>query len=68
MSEEKLTLKEAAAELRVTPRTLREMCAAGRIGFTRLGRRHWLFTQADIDAFIQRNSYRPKPVYGKSKN
>jgi excisionase family DNA binding protein len=70
MSEEKLTLKEAAAELRMTTRALRDLCKAGRIGFVRAGRRHWLFTRKDIDEFLERNTYRPKTVYekpGKSK-
>jgi len=63
MHEEKLTLKEAAAELRMSPRLLRDMCTAGRIGFIRVGRRHWLFTRANIDEFIQRNSFRAKTVF-----
>ena len=65
MSEEKLTLAEAAKELRLSTRVLREMCAAGRIGFVRLGKRHWLFTRRNIAEFLERNSFQAKTVYGK---
>ena len=70
MNEEKLTLKEAANELRMTTRALRDLCKAGRIGFTRVARRHWLFTRKEIEEFLERNTYRPKTVFekfGKSK-
>jgi excisionase family DNA binding protein len=70
MSEEKLTLKEAASELRMSPRALRDICKAGRIGYVRAGHRHWLFTRSDINSFLERNTFRPKTVFekpGKSK-
>ena len=63
MSEEKLTLIEAAKELRIRPRALRDMCKAGRIGFVRAGHRHWLFTRSDINSFLERNTFRPKEVF-----
>jgi excisionase family DNA binding protein len=65
MPEVRLTIKEAASELRITTRALREMCAAGRIGFTRIGKRHWLFSRKDINEFLERNRFAPKTVYGK---
>jgi len=44
-----VTLPEAAKELRMSPRALRDLCKAGRIGFVRAGHRNWLFTRA-VDA------------------
>jgi len=63
VNEQKLTLPEAAHELRVSRRALREMCAAGRIGFIRTARRHWLFTRKDIDEFLERNRLKAKSVF-----
>ena len=65
--EDKLTLREVAAELRITPRGLREMCNRGRIGFVRAGHRTWLFTRKDIDDFLARNRYQPKTVFDNLK-
>jgi excisionase family DNA binding protein len=65
MREEKLTLAEAAEELRMSPRLLREACAAGRIGHVRAGHRHWLFTRRNIEEFLERNSFQAKTVYAK---
>jgi excisionase family DNA binding protein len=65
--EEKLTLKEVATELRITPRVLREMCKSGRIGFVRAGHHTWLFTRKDIDDFLDRNRYQPKTVFDNLK-
>jgi excisionase family DNA binding protein len=67
VNEEKLTLAEAARELRMTTRALREACTAGRIGFVRVGHRHWLFTRRDIEEFLERNRFQPKTVYEKPK-
>jgi excisionase family DNA binding protein len=70
MNEQKLTLAEAAQELRMSPRALRDLCKSGRIGFVRAGHRRWLFTRSDINSFVERNTFRPKTVFekpGKSK-
>ena len=66
MNEEKLTLPEAAKELRMTPRLLREAANGGRIGHVRLGKRHWLFSRKDINEFLERNRFAAKSVYEKS--
>jgi excisionase family DNA binding protein len=66
MNEEKLTLAEAAAELRMSPRALRDLCKAGRIGHVRAGHRYWLFTRRDINGFLERNTFKAKTVFGKA--
>jgi excisionase family DNA binding protein len=66
VNEEKLTLAEAAKELRMSPRALRDLCKAGRIGHVRAGHRYWLFTRRDINSFLERNAHKPRTVYGKA--
>ena len=65
MNEEKLTLAEAAKELRMSTRALREAANDGRIGHVRLGKRHWLFTRRDLNEFLERNRFAAKTVYEK---
>jgi excisionase family DNA binding protein len=68
MSANTLDLKQAADELGVSPRQLREMCAAGKIGHVRVGRRTWLFTRGDIEDFLQRHRFNPRqPLGAKSR-
>ena len=49
----------AAAFLGMSPRKLREMVKARRIGCTRVDYRNFLFKQADLEEFI--GAYRNKP-------
>jgi excisionase family DNA binding protein len=61
---DKLTLEQAAQELRVSPRQLREMCHAGKIGHVRVARRTWLFSRSDIDRFLQSHRFEPRTAIG----
>jgi excisionase family DNA binding protein len=61
---DKLTLEQTAQELRVSPRQLREMAAAGKIGHVRVGRRNWLFTRSDLDRFLQAHRFEPREAIG----
>lgn len=56
------TVEQAAAALSLDRDTLRKWLRAGRIGGFKAGT-DWRVTQADLDAFIERNrnSYRPEP-------
>jgi excisionase family DNA binding protein len=41
---------EVAAELRVTPKTVRKLAKSGQLPAIKIGR-EWRFRQADVDAF-----------------
>ena len=58
------TLLEAAELLRMRPRALRDACRAGRITFAKLDRRTWAFTQADLNAFVERHTFQARTAYG----
>jgi excisionase family DNA binding protein len=62
-TKENLNLAEAAAELNISVRALRDLVKQGRISCSRVHRRAWVFTRADIDAFLQRNRYESRNVY-----
>jgi excisionase family DNA binding protein len=59
---EKFSLAEAAAELKISTRALRDLCRAGRITFSRVHKRSWIFTRADIDAFLERNRFQARTL------
>jgi excisionase family DNA binding protein len=61
----RLNLKEAAARLGVSQRSLREMCKDGRITYTRIDRLHWSFRLSDIEAFLERHTFEARTVYDK---
>lgn len=47
-----MTVDEVAAQLRVTPKTVRRWCASGQLKASRAGR-PWRIKPADLDAFMQ---------------
>ena len=53
MHEERLTVAETAAELRITERALKDLCRRKRIGFIRISQKNWVFRRSDIEAFIK---------------
>jgi excisionase family DNA binding protein len=65
VTDTRLNLKAAAAKLGISTRSLREMCKAGRITYTRVDRLHWLFRLSDIEAFLERNTFRARTPYDK---
>ena len=54
-----LTYPEAAAQLGMSPITLRRWVSDGRIGFRKIGRRAVRFTQSDLAAVVH---VHPAPV------
>jgi len=65
MSEETFDLQGAAQYLGIPTLQLRTLAKGGRITYTRLNRTHWRFTKRDLDAFLERNTFRATTVFGK---
>lgn len=59
------SVEEAAALLRVTPRTIREWIATGRLGASKSGRT-FIILESDIEDYLKRTRYTPKRGKGKA--
>lgn len=58
---ELLTEKEAAARLRISERTLRNIRGQGDIAYVRIGKRIVRYRPEDCDSFIESRVHRAKP-------
>jgi len=56
-------LKEAAAYLGVPPLQMRTLAKAGKVIHTRVDRTHWRFAGRDLDAFLERRTYRARTAF-----
>jgi excisionase family DNA binding protein len=63
---DQLTLTEAAALLRMPPRSLRDLCKTKKISFTRVHHRRFLFTRRDLAEFSERRHFKAKGAYEKA--
>lgn len=57
----KITVEEAAAQLRLQVRSLRGWIRAGKIPAVRVGKRY-LLDQADVDRVLREGTRRPAPL------
>jgi hypothetical protein len=67
MSSSVLSVTEAAAELGITDRHMRRLCAKGQIG-RRVGRRAWVLTPDEVEREKQRRTKQPKRTKKKLQN
>jgi excisionase family DNA binding protein len=67
MSDEVFDLSGAAQYLDVSNVQMRTLAKAGRITYSRIDRLHWRFQKRDLDAYIARNTFRAKTVFGTEK-
>jgi excisionase family DNA binding protein len=63
-AKEVFDLKEAAEYLGLPPVRLRITAKRGRITYARLDRTHWRFLKRDLDAYLERNTFRAKTAFG----
>jgi excisionase family DNA binding protein len=62
MNPEIFDLKGAATYVGVPTLQLKTLAKARRITYSRIDRLHWRFTKRDLDAYIERNTFRAKTV------
>jgi excisionase family DNA binding protein len=60
-------LSGAAKYLGISKVQMRTLARAGRVTYSRIDRLHWRFAKRDLDAFIQRNTFRAQSVFGEAK-
>jgi excisionase family DNA binding protein len=61
--DEVFDLPGAAKYLGVPTLQLKTLAKSGRVTYCRVDRLHWRFAKRDLDAFLERRTYRAKTVF-----
>ena len=63
MNEEVLDLSGAARYLGLSNVQMRILARRGAVTYARIDRLHWRFLRRDLDAYIERNTFRAETVF-----